>query len=262
MNFALMLEQLLPIVDDVYDRWTSDSQAIAKSLPSEIKITCRKGCGACCHFPVVPVTMGEAFILFNHLLAAGYSITRLQAMFIAGYSDRYLDFARNAEALPFDAARVRSFMKMKLPCPLFEKTPTKDDPLGGHCSAFSVRPLICDYFHSTDSPQMCARHEPHGTLTHIIQRGIDAVDELRAFERKQFGWSVLIHLPLAIAVLCTQAGLDFVTNHRVQAQENEDEQSLYEFQLFAKMVRMLGYQLGENDLKSLQLAQQEAGAHS
>lgn len=259
MNFALMLEQLLPVVDDIYDRWTADARALNNALPAEIKITCFKGCGACCHFPVVPVTMGEAFILFNHLLAAGYSTTRLQAMFISGYSNRYFDFARKVESLPFDATRVRLFMKEALPCPLFERTPTQENPLSGHCTAFSVRPLICDYFHSTDSPELCFRHKPHGTLTHIIQRGIDAVDELRAFERKHFGWSVLIHLPLALAVLCTQAGLDFVTSHRIQALESEDEQSLYEFQLFAKMMSFLGYKLGESDLKSLQIAQDEAG---
>lgn len=254
MTYANVLEALLSKTDDVYNQWELESANLKAS--ANATVTCAKGCGACCHFPTIPVTMGEAFVLFNHLLASGFSLTTLHGQFLS-YSEKYFLAAKKLGALPFDEQRIVEFMKMRLPCPLFQKSTAKIDDFGGSCSAFSVRPLICDYFHSTDSPSLCAAHKPHGTISRVINRGVAAVDELREFERTLFGWSVLGHLPLLLAAFCTQQGLELFMTRRLQRQDEEQQQAIAEFQIYSEFLEILGYRMGENDLISLELAQSE-----
>lgn len=95
MKFVEALERLLPVVDDVHERWTQERSHMLEAhaqQPESPKITCTKGCGACCHFPIIPATAGEAFVLLARLLAEGQSLADLHSKFMP-YARRYLEWA-------------------------------------------------------------------------------------------------------------------------------------------------------------------------
>ncbi|NBW80159.1 hypothetical protein EBR21_00240, partial [bacterium] len=141
MNFAEALECLLPVVDGVHERWARErDQMISKheQRPEGPRITCTKGCGACCYFPIIPASAGEAFVLLARLLADGHSVEELHAKFMT-YARRYLERSLRDGSLPMTDSQQRMFMQEKLPCPLFVSTP-ETGHLGGHCGVFPIRP--------------------------------------------------------------------------------------------------------------------------
>ena len=273
MEFTEALQTLLPLMDDVYDRWLLDAGQLQGGLAAshpESKVTCTKGCGACCHFAVVPATAGEAFVLLARLLASGESMASLGARFGA-YAASYVTACQKWGGLPFTAARQTLFLAERLPCPLLVTAPylsaadadsvSGRGRLGGHCGAFESRPLICDYFHSLDDPALCALKKPHATFTSVILRGEAAVEEVRAVERGLFGRSAIGHLPLLLAALCTAEGMALFLKERDLSPEQEsqgaDGQHEADFDLYVGLLAAAGYQITAGDLHDL-IAAQEA----
>jgi len=252
------LECLLPVVDAVHARWVTDRDAMHanhSAHPEAPRVTCTKGCGACCHFPVIPATAGEAFIVLARLLAEGESLENLRSKFIP-YASRYLEHARRNGSLPLTDEQQRLFLSEKLPCPLFVSTP-EAGPLGGHCGIFNARPFICDFYHSLESPELCLLKRPHASYSDITERGHEALDTLRHEERRIFGRSTLGHLPLLLAALLTEDGMNtFLTVVKPSAEE-ENIQDIEDFGLYMELIGCLGYRWGEGEWDSLAKAQSE-----
>ncbi len=258
MNFVKALEYLLPAVDAVHARWTTDRDVLFAKHNAHAespRVTCTKGCGACCHFPLIPATAGEAFVLLARLLAEGQSLEELHGKF-SPYARRYLEAARQSGSLPLTDDQQRRFLKEKLPCPLFVSTP-EDGPMAGHCGVFEIRPLICDFFHNLESPELCLLKKPHGSFTDVMERGHDALDEIRIAERRIFGRSALGHLPLLLAALMTDAGMKtFLTTANPDLGE-ENSQDIADFGLYLELISCLGYQWSDGEWTSLAKAQSE-----
>lgn len=273
MEFSKALETLLPYIDQVYDRWEADSRILASDLERthpESPITCSKGCGACCHFPLIPATAGEAFVLLARLMASGQTMEALHARF-SEYATTYFAFARERGTLPFTDDQQKNFLRLNLPCPLFERNSSPALSFGGHCGAYGARPLICDYYNSTDNPALCALKKPHLSYENRIQRGEVAIEEIRIFERETFGASALGHLPLLLGALCTQGGMRAFLDSSahtdlplalLDASDPSDteatRQSWADFRLYCILLHHAGYDVGAADLEALASAQNAA----
>jgi Fe-S-cluster containining protein len=258
MNFVKALECLLPVVDSVYERWVADRDALSArhaAHPEAPRITCTKGCGACCHFPVIPATAGEAFIVLARLLAEGQSLEELRAKCIP-YASRYLEHARRRGSLPLTDEQQHIFLNEKLPCPLFVSTPATG-PLGGHCGIFNARPLICDFYHSLETPELCLLKKPHASFADVVERGHQALDDIRSEERKIFGRSTLGHLPLLLAALLTEDGMNAFLKVVEPSEGEENSQDIEDFSLYMELIACLGYQWGEGEWDALAKAQSE-----
>ncbi|NBO37214.1 hypothetical protein EBU99_01380 [bacterium] len=226
-----------------------------ESNPESLRVTCTKGCGACCHFPIIPATGGEAFVLLARLLAEGRTLEELHSQFMT-YARRYLEHAQRNQSLPLTDDQQRKFLHEKLPCPLFVAT-ADIGPMGGYCGVYAYRPLICDFFHSLESPELCLLKKPHASFSDVSERGHEAIDEVRAIERELFGRSVLGHLPLLMAALLTDSGMkSFLT--RVEIDPNEENaQDIADFGLYVELISCLGYGWGDAEWASLAIAQAE-----
>lgn len=260
MNYAQALQALLPMIDGIYDAWQEAAEHLRGELAERhphLKVSCRKGCGACCHFPIIPATAGEAFILLNRMLAEGADLAELHARF-SSYAQDYFAFARAQGTLPFTDAQQSAFLSLRLPCPLLNKTPTPFDVLGGACSVFNARPLICDYFHSTEDPRLCTQKKPHFSFSSLVECGETAVEEVRAGERQLFGRSALGHLPLLLAALCTSEGLVLFLDDSCAElpAESADAQAERDFEFYRLLLGAAGYEMGVADIESLIEAQQ------
>jgi Fe-S-cluster containining protein len=258
MNFVSALELILPVVDDVYSRWKVDRDALVShhtSHPEAPQITCSDGCGACCYFPIIPATAGEAFVLIAKLLADGHTLEELSTRF-SHYSRVYFDHARKQGSLPLTDEQQRLFMAEKLPCPLFQPS---GDPrlLRGSCGQYEKRPLICDFFHSVEDPALCWKKAPHGSYSDVMERGHDALEEIRAEERRIWGRSALGHLPLLAASLLTDAGFTLFLTPLSSIEKQENSQDYLDFSLYLELLDCLGYQWGEGEWASLAKAQSE-----
>jgi Fe-S-cluster containining protein len=258
MNFAQALERLLPVVDDVHERWTADRNRMLskhRSNPEAPKITCTKGCGACCHFPIIPATAGEAFVLLARLLADGQTVEELHAKFMT-YARRYLEWSVRQSSLPLTDSQQSHFLREKLACPLFVHTP-ETGTMGGHCGVFPIRPQICDFFHSLDSPELCRFKKPHGSFADISERGHTSLEELQIAERKIFGRSAIGHLPLLVAALLTDEGMKTFLTVAEPDTSVENAQDIEDFGLYVSLLGCLGYSWGDGDWSSLAKAQAE-----
>ena len=257
MNFVKALECLLPVIDDVHARWTSDRHHLFDrhyAHPESPKVTCQKGCGACCHFPLIPATAGEAFVVLARLIAQGHSLQDLHNQFMP-YARKYLEISRRSGSMPLTDDQQRLFLNERTPCPLFVPTPELG-PMSGHCGIFEIRPLICDFFHSLESPALCLQKKPHASYSDVMERGHEALDEIRAAERKIFGRSALGHLPLLLAALMTDEGMKtFLTLFEPGSEENS--QDIADFGLYLELISCLGYEWGEGEWSSLAKAQSE-----
>jgi Fe-S-cluster containining protein len=258
MNFVEALESLLPVIDNVYEDWAKERDMMLSQHQARLEgpqITCTKGCGACCYFPLIPATAGEAFVLLARLLAEGHTTEQLHQQFMP-YARKYLESAKKQNSLPMTDSQQRLFLKEKLPCPLFISTP-ETGPLGGHCSVFPFRPQICDFFHSVDSPELCVLKKPHGSFSDISEQGLKSIEDIRMAERKIFGRSALGHLPLLVAALLTEDGLQTFLTVVEPDGSIENSQDIEDFGLYVSLLSCLGYSWGEGDWSSLAKAQDE-----
>lgn len=189
------------------------------------------------------------------LLAEGHALDELASRF-SQYARGYLDYARQQGSLPLSDSQQRQFMSVRLPCPLFKPTENLG-PLRGHCSEYDKRPLICDFFHSVEDPALCWKKAPHGSYSDVMERGHDALDELRKEERKIWGRSALGHLPLLAASLLTETGMNLFLTPLTASQREENSEDYLDFSFYLELLACLGYQWGESEWDSLAKAQSE-----
>ncbi len=260
MDYSTAIGHLIPFILEKYEKFELESENATKDFleqnPSE-KIACIKGCGACCYFPLVPITAGEAFVLLNRLLAEGIDLNQLaEKLFL--YSEKYFENANENGALPFIDSDQKKFLTKKLPCPFFVKE--EKNEFSGHCGIFGLRPLVCGFYNSIDSPKLCAQKLSHRSIEQAVGLGSFTQDSIRDFERKTFGRSTLGHLPLLLAALCTKEGLEAFLNEVPLTEEELKEdfaEGVHDFSLYAEMLKSIGYHIGENDLLALEQAQSE-----
>ena len=259
MDFETALNSLLPFIDQTYDDCEAATENIALKLSAAAKIQCSKGCGACCHFPLIPATAGEAFVLIARLLGQGNTFATLSQRF-SPYALRYIEKAHSLGYIPFTDEQQKVFFDRKDPCPLYIVADSSDSH-HGYCGAFSARPLICGYFNSTQSPKLCAAKKPHESVVEIIEKGEQSVEEIRAHERSIFGRSALGHLPLLLASLCTERGMaEFLKNYPLELEDFDslaDAQSWNDFSLYCNLLDCIGYTVTAKDLRALAQAQEE-----
>jgi Fe-S-cluster containining protein len=297
MNFASASNRLVPYISEVYRLWQIDSKQIEKNLTTvkpeaadssqypikgeekpesqhRNRIQCTKGCAACCYFPVISASAGEAFFLLLQLLAAEKSLAEINELF-GTYARNYFQACHKNGGLPFTDDKQTLFMKEKRPCPLLK---VGSSLWTGECSIYPNRPLICDYFHSTDSPSKCASKEPHGLFSELVERGENAVEQIRNFERSVFGRSCMGHLPLLVYALTTQSGMDaFLKEVRFNTSRTPDPsgtadqltefpgdeiewQHHADFELYLELMEAAGYQVTSEDIHNLIEAQNQYSA--
>ena len=260
MEYSAAIQHFIPFIMEKYvsheKEATKTTNEFLKQFPSE-KLSCVKGCGACCYFPLIPVTAGEAFVLLNRLLAEGHNLQEL-AEKLFQYAENYFNFSKSNERLPFLNSDQKKFLTQKLPCPFFVKE--SESHFAGHCGIFAMRPLICEFYNNIDSPKLCEQKLSHRSIEFVVKKGSLLQDEIRDFERKIFGRSTLGHLPLLLAALCTTEGLEyFLTEKHLTEIELKEEyaQGINDFSLYAEMLNSIGYLIGEKDLLALEKAQLE-----
>jgi Fe-S-cluster containining protein len=260
MDYSKAISHLIPFILEKYENFELDAENATNHFleqnPSE-KIACTKGCGACCYFPLVPITAGEAFVLLNRLLAEGIDLNQLaEKLFL--YAEKYFENAYENNALPFKDSDQKKFLTKKLPCPFFVKE--EKNEFSGHCGIFGLRPLICGFYNSIDSPKLCTQKLSHRSIEQTVGLGSLTQDSIRDFERKTFGRSTLGHLPLLLAALCTKEGLEAFLNEVPLSDEELKEEfaeGVHDFSLYTEMLKSIGYEIGENDLLALEEAQSE-----
>jgi Fe-S-cluster containining protein len=266
MDFSEAANQLVPEFDRIYDQWSKDSTALLADFqifnPTQ-GIQCSKGCGACCHFPLISATAGEAFVVLVKLFGTGQSFAAISQNVMA-YADNYLAKATALGGLPFTDDMQRKFMNSNSPCPFFVKeTDINSASLTGHCGIFNIRPSICESYHSTDIPSLCALKQPHGMISSLIEKTDDSTFELRHAERSLFGRSTVGHFPLLLASLCTQQGLDsFLKEIELEPELDEagnhdwaSAQHMTDFDLYVELMASIGYKVTSQDIHNLIAAQ-------
>jgi Fe-S-cluster containining protein len=242
-------------IDEIYAKYQTASEAIAK----EYSPTCHKGCGACCHFPLISSTAGEAFVLFQILDSLEPAREQIRNH-IRTYATRYFEHCRQSGSFPFtESQQKKAFLELNMPCPLFTHSGTD---LEGHCAVFAVRPLICSYFHSLDAPNVCAAKGSHRTYHPAILLGEEAIDEIQTLERTLMGRSTLGHLPLFLAAFTEKEGIEAFLNTDFRNAESdalppEETQWSYDFDLFIELLKAAGYSITETDIHSLLAAKEE-----
>lgn len=147
------LDELLP-AQHAIDNAAID-HAVRKTERTGKRVTCAKGCSACCRAQPVPVTPPEAHALLR--LVESMPGARRQAI-----EARFTDRAQRLEAAglagtlleratDLDAGRARelahAYFRLGLVCPFLE-----DDA----CSIHPQRPFVCRQYLVTSDPALCA----------------------------------------------------------------------------------------------------------
>jgi Fe-S-cluster containining protein len=247
-------------------KFFSDFTEIEKEFDSELaklefglKKTCKKGCGACCHFAMIPVTLGEAYVFSQRLIAdESFDLTRFLGH-LKTYLETYVSFASQNGGLPILDEQEKTFLAQALPCPVFEKeTPGK---FSGHCKSYTNAPMICKSFHSLESPNLCATKSNHKCYTPVIQQGLNSTESLRVMEREHFGFSVIGHLPVLMGIVFSTP----IENLFQFDPEDFDDsicdteaskQSWKDFHMYTRFLLKLGYQMTATDYRNLSEAQE------
>ena len=146
------LDELLPALREIDDRLMDAT--VARHEAAGERISCAKGCSACCRVQPVPVTPPEAFALARLVEAlpeprrttvrAAFeaAVARLrEAGLYAVYMQRDPAMTR-ADAM----AAVRRYGTLALACPFLV-----DDA----CGIYAERPFVCRQYLVTSPPELC-----------------------------------------------------------------------------------------------------------
>jgi Fe-S-cluster containining protein len=150
---AVRFDELLPALSTMDDRLIDT--AVADSEAAGERVSCAKGCSACCRTQPVPITPPEAFALARLVDAlpeprrtAVHSAfaNATEQLRAAGLYDIYMqrDPATTHETA---LVAVRRYMGLALACPFLENDA---------CSIYLDRPFVCRQYLVTSPPDLCA----------------------------------------------------------------------------------------------------------
>lgn len=147
------LDELLPALSSIDDRLID--AAVARLEATGKRISCARGCSACCRVQPVPVTPPEASALARLVEALpeprrgvvrsafAAAVERLRA---AGLYDAYM--RRDPDLTHAAAVAIsRRYMTLSFTCPFLA-----DDA----CSIYADRPFVCRQYLVTSPPDLCA----------------------------------------------------------------------------------------------------------
>lgn len=256
MAIPMQLIALLEKIEKVYGNTYTTLEEKAQDLQAHtnLSITCKKGCGACCHFPLIPVASAETYVLYSLITTASPDKESLK-QHLRNYAIKYLNFAHKENSLPITEAQQRkAFLELSMPCPLFIPT---GDHFEGHCGVFAHRPIICNSYHSLDSASLCAQKQAHSSFQDLISLGEEALTDIQNFERNLLGHTALGHLPLLLAAFTFEEFTQYYLQGGSTIEANHLDSETRDFNLFAEALSTLGYHFSQNDLNSWTQAQEE-----
>ncbi|QEL24820.1 hypothetical protein FQV39_21205 [Bosea sp. F3-2] len=146
------LDELLPALREMDDRVIDAT--IAHVEAGGERVSCAKGCSACCRAQPVPVTPPEAYALARLVERLPEpSGARVRAAFTANVTrlreaGLYEAYMQRDPAMTRDEARIiaRRYMALRLTCPFLA-----DDA----CSIYAERPFTCRQYLVTSPPKLC-----------------------------------------------------------------------------------------------------------
>lgn len=147
------LDELLPFLRAIDDAVVD--QAVRHAEKDGHKVSCQKGCSACCRAQPVPVTPPETYALLRLVesFPEPRSTTvrqrfaeRVQRLRAAGLADHYL---QRDPTLGLAAAReiAERYFALGLVCPFLEEDA---------CSIYADRPFVCRQYLVTSPAELCS----------------------------------------------------------------------------------------------------------
>jgi Fe-S-cluster containining protein len=147
------LDEVLPALRALDDAVIA--HAVREHETPARRVTCAKGCSACCEAQPVPVTPPEAYALARLVARLPQPRQRqARAAFAAaverlrntGLFDAYM---RNRENMTAEAARDTTlrYFSLRIACPFL---------LDHACSIYAERPFVCRQYLVTSAPALCA----------------------------------------------------------------------------------------------------------
>ena len=121
-----------------------------------VKISCKKGCGACCrqHVPISPAEARLMTAIVENMPDPGRSeikkrfVQALQRLRESGIMDQAMNYHRLSEKET--GAMVKDYFELGIACPFLQDE---------SCSIHPFRPLICREYLVISSPSHCAKLE-------------------------------------------------------------------------------------------------------
>jgi Fe-S-cluster containining protein len=199
------LDELLPLL------WELDEAAIGVAVrknPSQKRVSCAKGCSACCRAQPVPVTPPEAYALWKLVEALPEPKRRGVRQRFRENAERLEQngmkafFLREKAAESREAARaaVERYFALGLVCPFLEKDA---------CGIHPVRPFVCRQYLVTSSPELC--NDPLHQPVEVVPIPIRPAHAMLQVTEK-FLQAPAATVPLVLA-------LEFVEQHRQELEK-------------------------------------------
>jgi Fe-S-cluster containining protein len=150
---AVRFDELLPALRTMDDRLID--AAVAQSEAAGDRVSCSKGCSACCRTQPVPITPPEAFALARLVDALPEPRQTAVRSAFAGAAEQlraadiYDIYMQRDPATTRETAlaAVRRYMSLALACPFLENDA---------CSIYLDRPFVCRQYLVTSPPDLCA----------------------------------------------------------------------------------------------------------
>ncbi|MBN1578125.1 MAG: YkgJ family cysteine cluster protein [Chitinispirillaceae bacterium] len=143
----MRLSELVPLMQAICDKIVGQA---CTGLGSGEKVTCSKGCGACCR-QVVPVSIPEALFLMEQmeLMEPGrreITTHRLSNALTECRRDGLLDALLSAPSDQAAIGAAQEYFNRGIVCPFLEE---------GACSIHPARPFACREFNAVTPPKWC-----------------------------------------------------------------------------------------------------------
>lgn len=164
--------------------------------PEGERITCAKGCGACCTQPF-SVTVAEAIVIAQWLLENASTVRIADVLRDAALRERDLRFTYGTP----------TFLRERQPCVLFAPEAGADN-FRGVCSVYPARPVVCRTYAVTSPPENCqesTRRAPRVFDARAVNA--EAPERWRKALGEADAWVFLL-LPMAVALRWAFAFLD------------------------------------------------------
>lgn len=195
------LDQLLPALHAIDD--AAIGRTVRKVEATGARVSCARGCSACCRAQPVPVTPPEAFALLKlvEALPPGRRAA-VQARFAegahrlaaAGLASRFLE--RDPAMTPHEARALASaYFALGLACPFLE-----DDA----CSIHPQRPFVCRQYLVRSAPALCA--DPFANRVDVVPMPLHAASSMLSVTQAALGGQQHT-VPLSLA-------LEYARRHR------------------------------------------------